>query len=227
MREKSRSLKLEWLEDRTLPSTVLSISDTLTPGLASKIYQINGTQGELLQFHNVSVSVSSSQANWNLYGTANQFLGGGNITTDFTQLLSNAGKYELVVSGNGNSATVSYSFQVNDISEAPVVASGFGVEHSGSITAGTHQDFAYTASAGQVVYFNSLLQNFAPLTARLIDPTSSNVFFISSSSNAGPLFLPHSGNYTLRIEGSDASSTGSFDFNLLALPANAAPTPPR
>jgi hypothetical protein len=220
LRRSRRPLRLESLEDRTLPSTVLSITDTLNPGQAAKIYEINATQGELLQFHNVSVS--SNQANWDLYGTANQFLNGGNINTDFTQLLPNAGKYELVVAGNGISSTVTYSFQVNDISEAPVAASGFGVEHSGAITAGSHQDFAYTASAGQVVYYNTLLQNFDPLTARLIDPTSNNVFFISTSSNAGPLFLPHSGNYTLRIEGSNSSSTGSFDFNLLALPANAA-----
>src|SRR5262249_52408638 len=140
--------------------------------------------------------------------------------TDFTQLLSNAGKYELVVTGNGNSSTVAYSFQVNDISEAPVVASGFGVEHSGSITAGTHQDFAYTASAGQFVYFNSLLQNFAPHPATLIDPPRNNVFSLSTSSNAGPTILPHSGSYTLRVSGNSASDTGSFDFNLLALPAN-------
>ena len=61
-----------------------------------------------------------------------------------------------------------------------------------------------------------MLQNFAALTATLTGTLSGTVFSISTSSNGGPLFLQHSETYTLTIQG-----TGAFDFNLLAIPANA------
>lgn len=230
-KQRPGSLRLEWLEDRVVPAT-LSINDiaapepghsafvsgTLSPGLETVSYGLAGTAGQRLSF--INRSASSSNAQWNLYGPANQLIAGANLTATFQAFLPSSGPYALVLQGNNNSA-ITYNFEVDDATETLVSASGFGTVHSGTISAGGVDTYAYTASAGQVVYFDSLQNNAAPLTATLKDPLNNTVFSTATSTDSGPVILQHSGTFTLTIQGNTGTSTGTYNFNLLALPANA------
>src|SRR5439155_1782341 len=69
------------------------------------------------------------------------------------------------------------------------------------------------APAGLPVYFDALTDN-STVNVQLVAPSGSQVFSINGGADAGPYFLPESGNYTLNVIG---AGDGSFDFRMLNL----------
>ena len=63
--------------------------------------------------------------------------------------------------------------------------------------------YSFTATAGQVVYFNdlSLSKGTDRLSVRLIDPLGNQVYGIASFDDSGRLTLATAGTYTLLLEG--------------------------
>ena len=191
-----------------------TISNTLTPGVESDVYRFTGTKGQRLQFDSL---IAVSGALWRLYGTNSQTVfGSQSIGSDFTATLPTDGEYYLVLDGFTTSGSVNYSFQVNDVSDPPPAApTTFPFAQSGNVVSGTPANFTFSATAGQLLYFDSLDPDFDGVNVEIFDPTNTSV----SSSNASSDFielLPRSGTYTVRITGS-----GDYNFRILDLQANA------
>ena len=234
---KRRRLSMEALEERILlsdptvaisgvaislgPPGPASISGTLTPATATQIYRIGGVAGERLAFH--SISTTSTQGSWALFGLSNQQIAGAALGKDFTANLTADGTYDLEVIGNDSAhASLDFKFQVTDASDVPVTASGFNTPRSGTLAAGASALFTFAAPAGLMVEFNSLVTRGGPITAVLSDPTSHTVFSDNGLYNAGPYALTSAGTYALTLTNHSASSSG-YGFNLLSLTAAAQP----
>ncbi|MHB1559851.1 MAG: hypothetical protein ACYC61_20575, partial [Isosphaeraceae bacterium] len=232
-----RTTFVEALEDRTLLTSQLTIGNisiglgtpgpttitgALNPGGELVAYRIDGTAGERLQFH--SVSVSSTGGSWFLENENNQQVAGTSFGSDFTANLAGTGPYYLELVGN-TTAEISYSFQVTDLSTYPPPAtSGFDAPQSASLAGGATQTFTFQAPGGLPIYFNNL--GFGgSISATFTAPDKTNVFSYSPGSagnNAGPYILGTSGTYTLTLSNS-AASAQTYDFNMLSLPDAAMP----
>jgi YD repeat-containing protein len=195
-------------------------SGTLNPGTSTAIYRVSGTAGQRLLFH----SLAAGNASWILYDPGNALVPGAltNIATDFTATLAVTGTYLLVISGNSGSS-VPYSFVATDVSDPAETPTGFGMVQSGTIAAGQVASFSYTAPAGLAVALDAQVPAPSNLTITLLDPFNNVVFSPSASSDVGATVLPRGGTYTLRVQGNNASATGSYQFNLLDLAADSTP----
>ncbi len=196
------------------PPGPTNVSGSLDPGNTFNYYQIDGTAGERLHFHNVSTT--SSNGNWLLFGEAGNEIAGTGIASDFTANLSATGTYYLELIGN-ITAPINYSFQVSDTSDQPVATTGLGIPESGSLAAGTSTSFTFTAPAGLPVYFNSLDRSNGPVSATLTDPANHSIFSNNGSDNEGPFVLASSGTYSITLNNSSGSA-GTYSFDMLSLP---------
>ncbi len=209
------SLNLLRLNQAPTLSLGTTITNTLTPGLESDVYRFTGTQGQRLQFDSL---LAGTGATWRLYGPNNQAINSFTfIGTDFTVTLPAAGDYYLVLDGSSASSSVSYSFQVNDVSDPPPASpTTFPFTQSGSVVSGTPVDLTFTAAAGRHLFFDGLIAA-SGVSAQILDPTGTSIFSINTGSDSSrAIILPRSGTYTLRLSGN-----GSYDFRLLDLQANA------
>ncbi|MBD2365063.1 tandem-95 repeat protein [Anabaena minutissima FACHB-250] len=194
------------------------ITDTLELGRSTKLYQIQGKKGQILKFDLNAATWSG--ANWVLYEPGGKAMATPSASNpDFQATLPADGLYTLAIRGN-SSTPVSYSFQVTDLSVAPITASGLNTPQSGTLSAGQVIDYKFTANAGTAIYLDSLVGNQGVLY-RLRNPDGSFLFTAQGSSvDRNPFFLPQTGEYTWQIYGQTTSSTGNYNFNLLELPAN-------
>ncbi len=204
-------------------TSTATVSGTLNPGNETITYRIDGHAGQTLHFHNDSAS--STAAAWYLYAPDNHTVAATGITADFDVTLPADGFYNLAIAGNA-STSLSYSFDVSDTTEAPVTPTGFGVVQSGTLapsgSVGSTATYTFTGSAGQAIYFDSQLPYSAyyAIDGILTGPSNSTVFNQFLYQDAGPLVLPHSGNYTLTLN-SNVTTSQAYQFDMLALPANA------
>ncbi|MCP9934861.1 cadherin-like domain-containing protein [Cyanobium sp. Candia 9D4] len=198
-----------------------TVTDALTPGIRSNVYRLNGTRGQRLQFDSLLAPPTSTT--WVLYGPGNQALNssGTSSGTDFSVTLPADGEYYLVFDGTNATASVSYSFQVNDISDPPPASpTAFPFSQSGSVS-GSPVDFTFTAAAGTLLYIDSLDPDFDSVSLQILDQGNGNASIYSanaSSDSSAGLILPRSGSYTVRVNGS-----GDYNFRILDLSANATP----
>lgn len=194
-------------------------SGQLNPRSETDLFQFTGTRGQRVNLDSISASVN--QANWRLVDPADvtlDFL--RNINTDIgTLTLPSDGTYVLFIQGAGaDSGTLDYQFNVTDVSDVPVVASGLSVELSGTVNAGQTNTFVFTAPAGLPVYYDSL-DRAGSLIAEVRDPNNVLVFQTGTQADSGPHILPRSGTYMIKVRGSSAGNTGNFRFRLLDLTA--------
>src|SRR5271157_5313779 len=204
----------------TPTATPAPVSGTLSPGTQASIYQITGTAGQTITLN--SVSFSSTSGTWYLVDPNNRTVASAGFTHSFSATLALSGPYALIVQGNDTTdSSVSYSFDISATTPSSLTPSGFDAVQSGTLTAGKSTSFTFTGTAGLAVYLNSLVRTSQPITATLTDPNNNQIFLYSPSSNAGPYILTASGTYTLKLTNTSGSSSGSYDFNMLDLPAAA------
>ncbi|MEG5045908.1 putative Ig domain-containing protein [Microcoleus sp. B4-C1] len=202
---------------------------TLSPGTATPgslppneavLYQISGTAGERIQFD--SLSPTASGASWALYAPGfpnfSSQIGGSGLNSDFEVLLPVTGTYTLALQ-NPSSSSVSYNISANNITPPPVANSGLGIARSGTVSPGTPANQTFTASAGTLVYFDSLDTDGDAVSVTLLNPSGSVVSALNGSSastdSPSPIQLQQTGTYTLRVEG-----TGDYGYSLLDLGAS-------
>ena len=213
----------------TAPSLVLGSPQmgTLSPGLETDLFQFNGTAGQKLEFIS---STGFGIGNWRLWGPDGRRLNvGGNLGSNFEAVLPTDGLYTLTLDGSADVPNNSYSFQVNDISAAPVPTSGFGVVHSGTIDDTNLEDeFTFTANAGTLAYFDSQDPGFDNIRYDIrFDDESVDGLAVSGFSGStrddidnGPHLLLESGTYTVRVFGASSDVFGNYQFQLLSLTDN-------
>jgi hypothetical protein len=234
-RRRPRRPDVEAMEDRTLLSISVSdvsiiegnpgpitISGTLEPGNETDSVRIRGRAGQRLFID--ATSFSSNAGAWNLYDPYSRWVNGTTLGSDFKADLLLDGIYTLLLDGNAApTATINYSFQIADASDAPVTNTNFGTTFAGNIAAGQVATFNYNASAGTVIHFDSLDQDGDPINVQLRDPNNNVIWSQSASSDAGPIVLSRSGAYTLSVAGNGAGATGDYKFRVLDFAANSTP----
>jgi hypothetical protein len=201
-------------------------SGQLSPSLAANLYQFDGKPGQAINL--THILGNASQATWRLASPADVNLTPPTpINLDLgTVVLPMAGSYLVLVEGQvGAPQPVSYQFRVTDVSEPSTPSTDLGTVLSGTLTAGQQPTSTFTASAGQVVYFNSQDRSSSALLVTLSDPGLNPVFTVGVTADSGPYILAHSGTYTLTVKGSTPSVAGTYKFRLLDL-NNGAPVLP-
>jgi hypothetical protein len=197
-----------------------AIAGTLEPGNEVDLYQFTGTRGTILSF-NLDAAFWSG-ANWVLYDPNNGVLAApASSSPDFEVALPSDGLYTLAIAGNG-STTVNYSFQVTDNSVAPIPTTGTNITVTGTVANGGDVDnYTFQASAGKLIWLDQLSSTSSNIWARLKNPDGTFAFANHfTNSDRGVILLKQTGEYTLETYGSSSSTTGSWQFQLLELPAN-------
>jgi len=203
-------------------------SVTLSPSSLTVIRRFSGTAGQLIALD--AVSWSGTDAEWLLIDPANQIVVEQSVNSNLgTNLLRVTGTYLIVVRGTvQDGAPVTFQFRVRDVSDAPVTASGFNIVRSGNIDPGQTNTFAITGSAGTPIYYDALVQEgSSDIGMQIVAPSgeivvdrNSGYSWGNATYDYGPVVLPRSGTYTLRIIG---NSGGYYRFRVLNLWSNSTP----
>jgi hypothetical protein len=194
-----------------------STPGTLDPGNEVELYKFTGTAGQRLNF-DLAVPFGNS-ADWILYGPNNQPLPSSSPTgSDFNLMLPTTGEYVLAIRGR-SSTPVDYSFTATDVTPASVATTGLGSVQSGNIAPGQVVDRTFTASAGTRIYFDSQDSDNDPVEVKLFNPDGTQIFHINASNDWGHYQLQQTGTYTVRVQGSNATSTGDYRYRILELPS--------
>lgn len=199
----------------TLGST---ITDTLNPGRASKLYQFTGQAGQKILFDYVSGSV-----NTNLYGPNNQsiYL---NYYGNSEYILTGDGTYLLEVTSNSyDNGSVNYSFQwLNSATAGTTINVGDTI--TGSVNpAGTAQIYSLAGTAGQVLYLDGLDYNYYT-GLKFISPSGNVLLNTGTSYDQNPFVLTETGTYQVIVD-STSGTTQNYSFRFLE-PTTATPINP-
>ncbi|MEM6398797.1 MAG: Ig-like domain-containing protein [Cyanobacteria bacterium P01_D01_bin.116] len=193
--------------------TSKSYNGTVNPN-EIKLYQFNGTVGQQLNF---DLPENWSGAYWQLYAPNNDKII-YDTRSDGNKLLSASGLYTFAIKNNG-STTANYDFDFT-VTDAPTAQfTGLSGIQSGTIDAGEVSEYTFTASAGTRVLFDSQIINSEPLKAVLVNPDGTQYFSQNASSDSSIRVLEQTGEYTLKIQGSNDISTGNYQFRLVDLPS--------
>jgi hypothetical protein len=151
------------------------VTDTLTPGLETNIYRVNGKAGQRLFFNSlIGWLYSTPPVSWSLYGPGNENITDNyNYSSDFDVTLDNDGTYLLVLSGYLNDGNFNYNFKVSDTTSTLTFGSTITstISQPGEII----DEYTFTATAGQYFYYDALIdKNTSSIFVQLITPTSIN-----------------------------------------------------
>ncbi len=134
--------------------------------------------------------------------------------TPFT--LTEAGTYRLILDGQGDN-TGNYSFNLIDASAATAITLGTTITET--LTPGLQADiYRINGTAGQHLYFDSLITGFASANWYLYDADNKTV----TGTNLGSDFtatLPGDGTYVLVLDGYAENSTINYNFKITDISA--------
>ncbi len=188
------------------------VGGTLNPGSQADLFQFTGSAGQRLYFDGMG---ENAAAYWYLYGPTDQSVSGNSVTADFEVTLPQDGTYFLVVTAFNSVDPVPYSIRIVTPNTVPANLALENVA-SGTLTeAGEEHHLKFTGAVGQRLYYDSLQNDFAPVSVRLINPSGNWVFLGGNSdSDAGPSTLTESGVYTL-VQDSNTDGPADYSFRLL------------
>jgi hypothetical protein len=195
------------------------VTDKLEPGLETNIYRFSGVAGQRLYFNSL---MTAANASWTLYGgTNNQLLAIELLNSDFETTLTNNGNYFLVLRGSNATGNIDYSFNVTNLA-SNITALTLGATITDTITQpGETKEYTFAGTAGQILYYDGLINNTSIINSRLFSPSGKSAFPNSSffsnldaDSDQAPFVLTESGNYKLTIDG-NLDSIGDFSFKLV------------
>ncbi|MFM6116760.1 MAG: Ig-like domain-containing protein [Sphaerospermopsis kisseleviana] len=188
-----------------------TITDTLTPGLETDIYRINGTAGQRLFFDSL---VNFTNATWTLYNPGNGYVTSANYG-DFETTLNSDGTYLLVLSGYNNDNT-NYSFKVTNPPTTTTTLTLGNTVTSTISQPGEIKEYTFNGTAGQRLYYDGLINNnTSTIYSHLISPSGQTVFSLGDAdSDRSPFTLTETGTYKLIIDGY-LDNTGDYSFRLI------------
>jgi uncharacterized membrane protein len=182
-------------------------------GTSTNLYSFTGAAGQRLYFH----AISGTSGDYYLYGPTGQQVASSYIGSDFAATLPTSGIYLLAVQGSyNNTAAVSYSFQTLQPSTNTSTYT-LGTTQSGNIAFGQIDNYTFTGSVGQRLYFDGL-EGSSNLNVTLTSPSGVNAginYYVGYDD--GPITLSESGTYTLSVSSNNGTgnSTGAYSFRLL------------
>ncbi|NJO96443.1 MAG: hypothetical protein HC764_10810 [Pleurocapsa sp. CRU_1_2] len=182
------------------------------------LYSFEGTAGQKLNFQSLAVN---SNASWILYAPVTlpsngKVVGSTSINVDFNKVLPVDGIYLLALRNNSDIA-VDFNFQVEDISDTPVISSGLNTIYEGTVDASeTVDSYEVVANAGDLIYVDGQLGYDYYKGVRLYNPDGSAIFSDNYTQNiARVIQLQQTGTYNLEAYG----SSNNYRFGLIDLKA--------
>jgi RHS repeat-associated protein len=227
------------LDVAAAPALALATDTAGRPGqaYATNLYTLAGKAGQQLAFHIESVVPSDSGAGtpgieWSLFDKDGfEDLGnlagmGRQVLRDFTASLPADGTYVVAVHQTRAGSPISYRFWVQDVTPAPVAASGFGTVHSGTVGSFAQiSAFTFTAPAGLPVYLQGQ-DTPAPSGQYQVQYTvlsSAGLPVAQTGTQDGLLLVtPTSGTYTVQVT---HEGVGSASYQCRALDLTTSATP--
>lgn len=195
-------------------------------------YSFNAAAGQTVYLQVLQVPTASDLVRWRLVDATGSELfntclqcGDPGVTT-----LDRGGVYTLIVGDDRDSGSGSYAFKLWDVPAADTftieigedVANGSPGEGAGFIeTPGAKDEYAFTAVAGQSVYFQvvQLPQSDLLLTWRVVDETGSEIFSTClQCSDPGVKVLDRGGTYTIIVGNDSGPATGTYAFKTWDVP---------
>ncbi len=146
------------------------------------------------------------------------------------EILELGGTYTITVRGSSDTGIGTYQFQVLSIPDPElfsinindVVSDGVPAAGAGNIEAlGSRDIYTFTAAAGQSVFFDeqgsvgSIRWQVQDANGTIIVSDQS----LTTSGDPGLILLELGGTYTITVRGSNDSSTGTYQFQVLSIPA--------
>ncbi|MBM4005276.1 MAG: phosphatase PAP2 family protein, partial [Planctomycetes bacterium] len=192
----------------------------IDPGRSARYFRFSGTQGQRIELAN-TIS-SRSEANWSLWSPLGGLLSRNNVATNHPALtLPVTGSYVIEVSGYfDDPPALDFEFQINDLSDTPVMSSGFDLVHQGDFAPGEQDVVNFDAAAGLRFFFDTLDSDFDATIVRLVDPFGATIHERSASYDMGMDILPFSGTYQLVLYANSPDDSGDYRFRLLDLDSN-------
>jgi Ca2+-binding RTX toxin-like protein len=193
----------------TLGSTV---TQTLTPGNASRVHRFTGAVGQRLFYDALDSDFDSVLVR--LIGPSGQDVSGfgGNTDSDRGPItLTEAGTYYLLVDGDVATNT-DYNFRLLEASAAPTLTLDSTI--TGSLTPGNETDiFRFTGTANQRLTLDNLTGG-SGASWTLYGPNNQS---IGSNSLNGDfdVTLPGSGEYVLVLTGNSPTAPVNYSFNVV------------
>ena len=193
------------------------------------IYTFTAAAGQRVFFDGDVVSGGTCSVFWELTDSSSAIIFTEGVCGDpGTKVLALGGTYTITV-GTGTTATGTYSFRLTNV-PAPdsfainigdTVQDGQPGAGAGNIeTPGREDRYAFSATAGQTVFFDG---NFAGGTTcsaywELKDPTQAIIFDEGICGDPGSTVLALGGTYAIRVYTTSAA-TGTYSFRLTDVPA--------
>jgi Cadherin-like domain len=233
--------------DQTFPFTLGSqVSDGVPAPGAGRIevagaednYLFTATAGDLAFFESLAQDPAfKGNLRWQLVKPS-----GGSVFSSFFSnpqgrtVLPEAGQYRIRIFTDGNQSGWfgTYSFRAQFIPADQTFAYAIGTAVSDGVpapgagkleAAGTEDNYFFTATAGQIVFFESTSQDAAfngNLRWQLVKPSGGSVFSSFFSNPQGRTVLPEAGQYRIRIftDGNQSGWFGTYSFRAQFIPAD-------
>ncbi|MEW6160062.1 MAG: PA14 domain-containing protein [Verrucomicrobiota bacterium] len=175
------------------------------------LFRFHAEAGQRLMFDNINPA--AIRGAWRLYGPNNDYLAGTGFPGDFEYVATRTGQHLLVLSADGAPA-VFYGFRAG--TPATVLHTlEPGQIYTGQLSeAGENHEYAFSGSAGQMVYFDALDADFDPITASIMAPNGTTLYGNNADYDIGPIILPETGTFKVVIDG-NGDAVGNFKFRLL------------
>ena len=201
------------LLDATPTTAELTLNTVVEGAIAQPgeqdIFTFEGTAGQRIYFDGLASSSNVLAALFSPTGSRAFNLFSGSDSDPLT--LTETGTYQLVLDTSSDT-TDTYRFRVGDLSTAPVLELGTTI--SGTLEPGIESDlFQFTGSAGQTLYFDSLLDT-SRASVNIYGP--GNQFITSASTGFDREFtLTSAGSYSLIVAGSNVNNAIDYSFQLV------------
>ena len=227
----TQSYSFDVIPNGTLPVPGLPAGTTISFGSRTQGSLANSSAKSTYRFMvpadaliHIDAQTNNQNLKWTLEGPRGVVVNAQEFSDDpATDLVwLPAGEYAITISST-QSTQASFSFQVLDLSQAPLAI--VNTEYPGGLDPTTQSDaYRFVGTTGQRVFFDLLARtgSTAP-TFRVVDPYGNLLYRETSFDDAGPLMLPYNGTYIVMIEGPLYSNTVANTYNFMIRPADPIP----
>ncbi|MBL9138502.1 MAG: Ig-like domain-containing protein [Verrucomicrobiales bacterium] len=196
-----------------------------TPGVMD-VYRFTAAPGQIVYFDLLDGASAATQ--WRVVDDAGQEVFTAGFFFDQGSIpLVKGGTYTLTVGNERTDFVGAYRFRLLNVPVAQrfniaigdTVSNGVPGAGAGNIeTPGVEDVYTFTATPGQVVYFDLLSGGSAAIQWRLVDSTGAQVFQEGFFFDPGTVTLTNGGNYTLTIGNPKNDYVSTYSFRILNVP---------
>jgi len=187
-----------------------SLDSTVDNGLRSEVFYFDAVAGE-----RVLIERLSGKYYGRIYSPSDRLydLLSNHAASEFE--ISVTGRYGLALINAGSVDPFAYDFSIRKFSPVAAPLSPGGYKENTIDFSGQVRRYTFQGSAGEALYWRSDFSVTDPVSgsARLFSPAGDSLFTRPLGSGLFSTTLPHTGTYTLEIDGL-ANGTGAFAFLL-------------